>query len=160
MRIRNDALQRFVRDLRTFLVYRLRNGSPRIGIVERTDEWKIEQPLGIGLRATHLSPQLRKSRTHQHDREPGLCGSVECRNQRCELVLLDILNFVDEQYQRDSGLLGGCADRLQQRLQIVLEVSVVGKAGLGLEIEADFDIAEFHLERFDEPGEPAQRAQG
>ena len=61
-------------------------------------------------------------------------------DQRRELLLFDVLQLVDEERERGAGLLRGRADRLEQRLQVVLEIAVVGEAGLGLEIEADLDV--------------------
>jgi len=44
---------------------------------------------------------------------------------------LNILQFIGKQDERGTGFLCGCANDLQQSLQIILEIAVVGKPRLG-----------------------------
>jgi len=67
------------------------------------------------------------------------------------------LEFIDENRQRSFRLLRGGASRFEQRLQIVLEIAVIGETGFRVEIEADFDIGVFHFQRLGESGKCAQR---
>ena len=88
----------------------------------------------------HPAAQLRQARADQHDRQLALRAAMQRGDQRRELVLFHVLQLVDEQHERRAGLLARRADRFEQRLQVVLEVAVVGQARLGLEVEADLDV--------------------
>lgn len=83
---------------------------------------------------------------------------MESRNQRGELVLGNVLKFVDENRECSTSAARGMTRRFQQGLEIVFEVTVVGKARLGFEIEANLDVLIFHLQRPCESRQSAQRA--
>jgi hypothetical protein len=71
---------------------------------------------------------------------------VHGRDQRRQLGFLHVLQFVDEYRQRRLGLLRRRAGGFEQGLQVVLEVAVVGQAGLGVEVQSDLDVAVLELE--------------
>jgi len=127
---------------------------------KRPDFGEIEQTLGVGLRVAHAPSQLRQSRTDQHHRQAHLLGAVHGGDERGELGLLHMLQFVDEDGQRGIGGLGSQPDLLDERLQVVLEVAVVGKARFRVVVDADLDIAETHLELACETRQRAQAANG
>ena len=83
---------------------------------------------------------------------------MQRRDQRLELLVIDVLQLVDEHRERRARLVRRGARRLEQRLEIVLEIAVVGETGLGVEIESDFDVLVLHLQRLRETGERAQCA--
>jgi hypothetical protein len=84
--------------------------------------------------------------SNEYNRKLALCGSVECGDQRCELDLFDVLHLVDE-HGECSVYLGRCLSHyFQKRLQIALQVPVVGEAGLRGEVEAYLDVVIFDLE--------------
>ena len=126
--------------------------------VERADEGEVEQALGIGLGASHLPGQLRQARAHQHHRHLLLRAAMQRGDQRGQLLLLHVLQFVDEHHQRGAAGLGRAPRGFQQRLQVVLQVAVVGQARFGLQVDADLDIGVLELEAAREAGQRAQRA--
>ncbi len=79
-------------------------------------------------------------------------------DQDRELWLSDVLQLVDEDRERRPGGLGGEPDLLDERLQVLLEVTIVGEPGLRLVVETHFDVAELHLQLGREAGECAQAA--
>ena len=58
--------------------------------------------------------------------------------------------------ERRLGLLRRLAGRFEQGLQVVLEVAVVGEAGLGIEIDANLDVGILDLQRLGEAGQRAR----
>lgn len=52
----------------------------------------------------------------------------------------------------------GGANRLEQGLQVVLEIAVVGEAGFRREVHSHLDVVVFQLERLRESGKGAERA--
>jgi hypothetical protein len=81
------------------------------------------------------------------------------RSDQCgQLRLHHILQFVDEHHQRRIRRLCRQTDLLDERLQVVLKVTVVGQPRLRLVIEPDFDIVEHHLELARKAGECTQAA--
>lgn len=78
-------------------------------------------------------------------------------DQRRQLRLGHVLEFVEEHRQCGAGALRGGAGCREQGLQVVFEVAVVGQAGLGIEIQADLDIAELDLHRLGEACQCSQR---
>ncbi len=85
---------------------------------------------------------------------------MERGDQRRELFLGDVLQLVDEHRQRRVALPGRGAGDFQQVLEVMLQVPVVGQAGLGIEVKPDLDVGELHLEGLREAGESAQRPRG
>jgi hypothetical protein len=83
---------------------------------------------------------------------------VQRGDERGELLLRHVLEFVDE--DREGRVRSGRrrGRRLEQRLQVVLEVTVVGEPCLRFLIEADLDVLVLHLERLGEAGERPQAA--
>ena len=73
------------------------------------------------------------------------------------MLLLHVLQFVDEQDQCGAIGLRRAPGGFQQRLQVVLQVAIVGQPRLGIEVDANLDILVLQLERL---GEARQRAQG
>lgn len=67
-----------------------------------------------------MSAELGQASAYQHDREASLRGTVEHRNQGGQLHFVDVLEFVHEKDERSAGGRGGKADRLEQRLQVIL----------------------------------------
>ena len=57
------------------------------------------------------------------------------------------MQFVDEEHDSGGALTGGLADG---RKKIRVKIAAVGKSGLGFNIDADFDVLIFHLERLGE----------
>ncbi len=70
---------------------------------------------------------------------------MESGDEGGEFILLHILEFVDEERESCARRLGGCTRNIQQVLQVVLKIAVVRQAGLGIEIQAHFDILIFDL---------------
>ena len=65
--------------------------------------------------------------------------------------------LIDEDRDGGSRFFRGGASRLEQRLEVVLEVAVVREPGFGGEVEADLDIVVLDLQSLREPCEPSQR---
>ena len=124
---------------------------------QRADLREVEQPLGVRLGVAHPAAQLRQPGADQDDRQPALRGAVQRGDQRGKLVLLDVLQLVDEHHQRGARLPGSRARRLEQGLEVVLEVAVVGQAGLGLEVDADLDVLIRTLSARANPASASQR---
>src|SRR5436190_22541750 len=85
---------------------------------------------------------------------------MQCRNERRQLVFLNVLQFIDEENQRRSSLLRGGAHYLEQCLQVVLEIAVIREPWLRLEIQADFDVVVLDLQGARKAREPLERAFG
>jgi hypothetical protein len=75
-----------------------------------------------------------------------------------QLVLGHVLEFVDEDHQGRACRLGRCAGALQQFLQVVFQVAVVGQAWLSFEVKADLDVAVGDLQALGETRQGAQAA--
>ena len=90
-------------------------------------------------------------------RQAPLGAAVQGGDERRQFGFLYVLQLVDEHDQRGAGLRGGGAHCLEQGLQVVLQVAVVGQARLGVEVQADLDVLVLDLQR---PHEAGQRAQG
>lgn len=76
------------------------------------------------------------------------------------MIFLNVLRLIDEKHQRGASPLCSGADDFQQRLQVVLQVPVVGKPGLRIEIEADLDVLVLDLEGARETRQSSERALG
>ena len=81
---------------------------------------------------------------------------MQRRDQRRQLGFFHVLQFIDENHQRGVCGLRRGADRLQQRLQVMLQIAIVGQARLWIEVQADFDILIFDLQRFRKTRQGAQ----
>lgn len=92
--------------------------------------------LCTGFRSTHLRTQLWQAGSHEYDRQATLCRPVQCRDKCSKLVFLHVLQFVNEQHECGTSALRGGAHDLEQGLQVMLEVAVVSKAPLRIEVEA------------------------
>ncbi len=79
------------------------------GGIERPDEGKGEEALGIGLLATHLAWQRRQARANQHHRHLLLGAAVQGRHQRRQLFLRHALQLVDEEHEGGAVGLRGAA---------------------------------------------------
>lgn len=139
---------------------RLDDRLARVLVLERAHVGEIEQPLGIGLRVAHSPAQLRQACPREHDRQPSLRPAMHRRDERRQFGLLHVLHLVHQDRQRGIGALRGQADLLEQRRQIVLEVAVVGEAGLGFGVDADLDVAVIDLQRLREARQRAKAALG
>ena len=145
--LRDDAREGPFVDRQALSLDRRCDRAARRWFRKRPDLREVEQALGIRLRASHAAAQLRQARAHERNRQLALGRAVQSRDQRRQLFFFHVLQLVDEQHERGAGTLRGSADRLEQRGQVVLEIAVVGEAGLGLEIDPDLDIVKLHLQR-------------
>lgn len=78
---------------------------------------------------------------------------MESRDEGSELILLDVLLFIDEENSRGSCSLRGGTDLLQKGAQVSLQISVISYPWLGLEIEPNFQIVVLELQCLRETGE-------
>ena len=120
------------------------------------DLGEVEQTLGVRLRVAHPSTQLRQARAHEHDRQLALRGPMQRGDEGGQLILLHVLQLVDEEGQCRAGRLGCLPHLSSKRLQVVLQVAVVGQARLGVEVEADLDVAIRDLQVLGESREGSQ----
>ena len=71
-------------------------------------------------------------------------------NQNCQLLLFDVLQFVNEHYNRNVRHLSGLANSFQQRRQILFQISVVGQTRLRVEIDPYLNVLILEFERLGE----------
>jgi hypothetical protein len=157
-RLLHDRGHRLVGKFHALLPGRFGDGQSSGHLVQRPNLGKVEQALGVGLGAAHATGQLRQPGSDQRHGQAPLCAAMQRRDERGKLGLLNVLQLVDEQDDCRTGLLGGVAHCLQQRLQVVLEVAIVGQPRLRLEVQADLDVPVLHLQGLGEPGQGSQRA--
>ena len=135
----------------------LRERAPGGFVVERTDLGKVEQAFGVGLCAARLAAKLRQAGADEDDGQFPLGRAMKRRDEGSELLLFDVLQLVDKEHERGSRGFCGLPHHLHERLQVVLEIAVVGEPGLGFEVDSDRDVLILELEGADEASEPAQR---
>lgn len=70
------------------------------------------------------------------------------------------LELVHEERQCRTTLLRRRADSFQQGAEVVLEIAVVSKAGLGIKIDSDFYVPVLELQCFSEADKAAKRTRG
>jgi hypothetical protein len=92
---------------------------------QRTDVGEVEETFRVRLRIPHQRPELRQARAHERYRHLALSRTVQCHDERCQLILRDILQLIDEHDERSVRLLRGCANRFQKDQQILFEVNIV-----------------------------------
>ena len=68
------------------------------------------------------------------------------------------MKLVDEDDENRLCRLRGFAHGLQQLSEICLEVRIIRKTGLRLEVEPDLNVPKLHLQPFGKSGEPAERS--
>ena len=61
-------------------------------------------------------------------------------DQGCHLRLFDILQFVNEKYDRCLGGPGCSTDLGQERAKIKFQVAIIGQARFGSVVDADLDV--------------------
>ena len=79
--------------------------------------------------------------------------SVQGHNQRRQFVFLDVLQFIHEKRNAGSVRFRGGSYGFKEGSQVGVEVSVVRKPRLRVEIKADFDVVVFEFEGFRKPRE-------
>lgn len=84
--------------------------------------------------------------------------SVQSHNQRRQFVFLDVLQFVHKKRDACSVRLRGGPYGFKEGSQVGVEVSVVRKPRLRVEIKADLDVVVFEFEGFRKPCESRQGA--
>ena len=130
-------------------------GGARVAVIEAINGREFKKPLGIGLGMAGLPEQLRQSRRQHGDWQLCLAGAVERGNQRGELRLGHVLQFIDKEHKRGGALMRRLAEGQQEIREIGVEIAAVGQADFRIGLNAELDIPIFDPEG---SGEARQRA--
>ena len=76
-----------------------------------------------GVNSQNSVAELGKAGADEHDGQLSLSNAVKGCDQRGQLVLLNVLQLIDEQDQGRSSGLGCFSSGLEERLQVVFQVS-------------------------------------
>ena len=153
-----NSLQRVVGEAHALRRRRRPQRARGGGAVELADLHEGEKPLRVGLRLPDLARQLRQAGADERDREAPLLAPVQGGDQRREIAARDVLQLVDEQYDRAVPPCRRFADDAQQVRQVGFEIARVRQAGLRTRVDAQFDLPGLHPGRGDEAGQPAPGA--
>ena len=160
MRSLDDAFQCVFADFHSLRFRRLCDGGPCSRWRQGANLGKIEKAFRVRFRAAHPASELRQTRSDQNDGQTALRSAVQGDNEGSKLVFFDVLKLVDEHRQGCAALLRRRACGLQQCLEIMLQITIVGEAWLRLKIDADFDVGRLHFERLGEARQSAQSPLG
>lgn len=152
----NHGVQRIGVYRHPFFLRRFHDGLPGVVGRQAADFRKLEKPLGVGLGLAEVASHLGQAGAEHDHRELALSRPVQRHDQGCKLVFLDVLELVDEQGQTGGVGLGCGPCGRQQVRKVGFQVPVVGQSGLWVEVHNHLNIVVFHLERLDEPRQPAQ----
>ena len=82
---------------------------------------------------------------------------VKCDTECRQFVLVHVLKLVDEHGQSGVGAHTRLSDSPEERLEVQIEVSVVGETRLRVKVESDLYVMVLHLERTGETSQPPKR---
>ena len=104
---------------------------------QRADGADAEQALGVRAGLRQHPPDRRQAGAADDDRQALLVDAVGGADERAELLRRHLVQLVDQQRGADPLLLGPLPQGHEQLGQVGLEVTRVGDAGLGLELEPE-----------------------
>lgn len=121
----DDRLYRVVGELNPLFASGNFDGGSSISGFKRTNDWKLKQPLGVGLGVAGDAGQLRQPGTHQHNRQVSLGRTMDGRNQGSQLDLNEILDLVDSEEDATVPLNCRFTRGDEQITHVVLQVPAV-----------------------------------
>jgi hypothetical protein len=96
---------------------------------------------GVGFRLASQPRQDGKARTKQDEWELALLDPVHGHNEGAQLLVVEVLHFVDQQGHGRPAFLGGLSHGKKEIGEINLQVPAVRRAPLRFDVEADFDVS-------------------